>query len=90
MLWTRSRISGCLRSCSINRISVWLKGSELIGLSLIPTLFSDMAKFVHFILQKSFPPSPTLNHTQFGFESNVELAKGKRAETQVMNNNQDL
>jgi hypothetical protein len=32
-------------------------------LCFIPTLFSELAKFVHFIREKSPPFSPTFNHT---------------------------
>src|SRR6266478_5747374 len=49
----RALISGWWRSCSMSWISWSLSWFWTVFLSLIPTVFSDVAKFVHFILQKS-------------------------------------
>ncbi|MGV3772261.1 MAG: hypothetical protein ACO1QB_05125, partial [Verrucomicrobiales bacterium] len=44
-------------------ISFWLNFGKDFFLSSIPTVFIEMAKFVHFIREKSAKISPTFNHT---------------------------
>ena len=45
-------------------VSGWVNSCGSVFFCFIPTLFRDMAKFVHFILQLSPFSSPTFNHTQ--------------------------
>ena len=59
MLCTRSMISGCSRSCLMSWVSLGVNSLASLFFCFIPTVFTQMAKFVHFILQKSSPPSPT-------------------------------
>src|SRR6266404_3512849 len=59
----RALISGWWRSCSMSWISWSLSWFWTVFLSLIPTVFSDVAKFVHFILQKSSLFSHPLSST---------------------------
>src|SRR6266852_921415 len=60
MLWTRAIISGFWRSCSMSCISWLVSWLGTAFFFVIPTVFRDVAKFVHFIRRKSLLSSHPL------------------------------
>ncbi len=78
MLCTRANISGCCRSRSMSCVSRAVNFGLLLG-CFIPTLMGQAAKFVHFILQLSHPPSPGINHTRFERFTNGRLLNHSRS-----------
>src|SRR5262245_48992475 len=64
MLFMRSIISGCCRSPSSSLASVAVIFFFTVFSFVIPTVFRQVAEFVHFILQLAAFFSPTFNHAR--------------------------